>query len=185
MPIINTCETASAGRQPRGIEMGCLEQMIGTLGHDNSQGPDATSNERSGPSHQAILRMERRVDQLVSALGLLGIEPCSVCGSFFRNSEPASLFNGSGEAVCIGCVHEWWPMRCEQLDVAEREALEHKLTHWLINYHNGRVVRQYQKVLQIPLQEFLIVATCSECRGTGRGCCFCDGHGTVWVVAPE
>jgi DnaJ-class molecular chaperone len=39
--------------------------------------------------------------------------------------------------------------------------------------------------LRIPLQEFRVIATCSECDGTGQGCHFCDGHGTVWVVAPE
>jgi hypothetical protein len=179
------CDIASARRQPKGIDVGYWEQTVDNLGHDDSRVPDATSNEPSSPSYQAVLRIERRLSQLVSALGLLGIEPCSVCGNFFRSSAPAAHFNGSGERVCIGCVHEWWPMRCEQLDTADRETLERKLIPWLVNYHNGRVIREFHQVLQIPMQEFRIVTTCFECKGKGNNCRFCDGHGTIWVVAPE
>jgi hypothetical protein len=121
--------------------MGRSEQAAGNLGDGNSQAPGSTSNEQSSSSHQAVLRIERRISQLVSALGLLGIEPCSVCGSFFRRSGPASLFNWNGELVCIGCVHEWWPMRCEQIDTADRKAVERQLTHWLVNHHNGKIIR--------------------------------------------
>jgi hypothetical protein len=165
--------------------MGCLEQTTRNLGDNNSQMPDAISKEPSCPSCLAVLRIERQLNQLMSALGLLGIKPCSICGALFRRAEPASLFNGNGELVCIDCVHEWWPMRCEQLDREDRETVERKLALWLINYHNGKVIRPFQQVLQIPLQEFCIVTTCVQCRGAGNNCRFCDGHGTVWVVAPE
>ncbi len=183
--IISTFDTAPAGRKPKGIDMGCWEQTAGNLGGDGSQEADTASSEISSHSCAAVLRIERRLNQLIAALGLFGIEPCSFCGSFFRSSEPAALFHGNGEQVCVGCIHEWWPMRCEQLDVPDREVLDHKLAHWLIDYHNGKMIRQFQQVLQIPLQEFRIVATCSECGGAGRNCRFCDGHGTVWVVAPD
>jgi hypothetical protein len=165
--------------------MGCLECTVGNLGNGDSPKPDAISNESCDHPCAAMSRIEHRLNQFISALGLFGIEPCSLCGSLLRSSEPAALFNGNGELVCAGCVQEWWSMRSEQLDAPDREAVERKLTHWLVNYHNGRVIRQFEEVLRIPLQEFRIVATCSECNGTGNGCRFCDGHGTVWVVAPE
>jgi prepilin-type processing-associated H-X9-DG protein len=63
--------------------------------------------------------------------------------------------------------------------------VERELAVWLVNYHNGKVIRQFQQVLQIPLQEIRIVTTCVECGGTGGNCCFCDGRGTVWLIAPE
>jgi hypothetical protein len=165
--------------------MGCLEQTAGNLDIGDSLKPNTISSECCGHPCQAMSRIEHRLNQLIAALGLFGIEPCSLCGSLLRSSEPAALFNANGELVCAACVDEWWPMRSEQFDAADREAVERKLIHWLVNYHNGKVIRQFEQVLRIPLQEFRIVATCSECDGTGKGCRFCDGHGTIWVVAPE
>jgi hypothetical protein len=139
---------------------------------------------------ETVEHMEQDVNNLVEALGLLGVKPCSRCRKFFRSSEPGALFD-SGEMVCFTCVPEWWNSTSEQLRVSDREKLEGKLSSWLRKYHRAEVVKEDKgKTQETTPHQFQIVVHCTECRGSGKllegeRCRFCNGFGTVRVVVPK
>jgi hypothetical protein len=135
-------------------------------------------------SHQLALAL------LKDALGLLGVNDCYLCRKFFRRTDPGALFDAGGELVCYRCIQEWWPQRCEQLTSKERENLEGRLVFWLRDYHHAETFKDPAKLPESSMQELHIVATCLECRGTGKllgqeRCRYCDGRGTVWVIVSK
>ncbi len=135
---------------------------------------------------ETLSRQQLDLDRLKEALGLLSISPCSWCKKFFRRTDPGTLFE-AGELVCYGCIHEWWQQRCVNLSTKEREGIEGKLVFWLRDYHHAELFKDPAKLPDPSLQELHIVATCLECRGTGKllgqeRCRYCDGRGTVWVI---
>jgi hypothetical protein len=140
-------------------------------------------------AEQTLARLELDLQRLKDAFGLLGISACSWCKKFFRRTDPGALFD-AGELVCYGCIHEWWPQRCINLSTKERENLEGKLVFWLRDYHHAELFKDPAKLPESSLQELHIVATCLECRGTGKllgqeRCRYCDGRGTVWVIVSK
>ena len=140
-------------------------------------------------AEQTLARLELDLQRLKDAFGLLGISACSWCKKFFRRTDPGALFD-AGELVCYGCIHEWWPQRCMNLSTKERENLESKLVFWLRDYHHAELFKDPAKLPESSLQELHIVATCLECRGTGKllgqeRCRYCDGRGTVWVIVQK
>jgi len=143
--------------------------------------------EKSDPRVEEILaRHEADLDRLTDALGLLGVSSCSRCKKFFRRSDPGALFD-AGELVCYGCIHEWWPQRCAQLSVKDRETLEGRLVRWLRGHHHAEVFKDPARLPESSVQELHLVANCLECGGTGKfmgqeRCRYCDGRGTVWVI---
>ena len=88
----------------------------------------------------ALARLEREVDLLKQAVGLLGLKPCPQCCRYFRTSDRGARFDG-GEVVCMDCLERWWAHRREQLSVSEREVVERRLVTWLVNYHDAKVVQ--------------------------------------------
>jgi len=144
-------------------------------------------SENSDPRIEEILsRHQLDLDRLKEALALLGVISCSWCQKFFRRTDPGALFEAD-VPVCYGCIHEWWPHRCAQLDVKDREALEGKLVFWLRQYHHAEFFKDPAKLPEAFLQELHLVANCLECHGTGKlmdqeRCRYCEGRGTVWVI---
>ena len=140
-------------------------------------------------AEEVLARLELDLQRLRDAFSLLGISACSWCKKFFRRTDPGALFD-AGELVCYGCIHEWWPQRCINLSTKERENLEGKLVFWLRDYHHAELFKDPAKLPESSLQELHIVATCLECRGTGKllgqeRCRYCDGRGTVWVIVSK
>ncbi|HEV3307852.1 MAG TPA: hypothetical protein VGZ91_15550 [Candidatus Sulfotelmatobacter sp.] len=134
-----------------------------------------------------VARQALEIERLKNAFDLLGVSACGWCKKFWRRSEPGTLFDGGGELVCYGCIHEWWPQRCTQLGIKDRENLEGKLVFWLRDYHQAETFKDPAKLPDSSLQELHIVANCLECRGAGKSlgqesCRFCEGRGTVWVI---
>ncbi|MBZ5594539.1 MAG: hypothetical protein LAP39_20040 [Acidobacteriia bacterium] len=136
---------------------------------------------------ERLARIERELGHLKDALGLLGVRRCCRCQKFFRRADGAALFD-CGDLVCYPCIHEWWPRRCAELAVKDREIIERRLVSWLVTHHNGQVIHDLRKMPEDHLQELRIVATCGECNGTGaqghQRCPYCDG-GSIWVVVPR
>ena len=135
---------------------------------------------------EVVARHEVDLDRLKDALGLLGVVPCSWCKKFFRRSDSGALFD-AGELVCYGCIPEWWPQRRAQLSIKDRENLEGKLVYWLRGTHHAELFKDPAKLPESSLQELNLVASCLECRGTGKSqgkeqCPYCSGRGTVWVI---
>ncbi len=145
--------------------------------------------ERVGRESTATLaRLERELRLISQGLSLLGLRRCSQCGTFFRASDRAALFD-AGEAVCMNCLERWWTRARSQLSVKDREIIERRLVSWLLNYHGARVV-QHQVPARDDLSDSLcIIAGCTQCDGAGqlggRSCRACEGRGTVWVVVPK
>ena len=143
--------------------------------------------DQSDPSADQILfRHQQELDRLKDALALLGVRPCSCCEKFLRRSDPGALFDAP-ELVCYSCIREWWSRRAAQLGGKDREALEGKLVFWLRENHHAEIFKDPAKLPETSLQELCIVASCLECRGTGKlmgadRCRYCEGRGTVWVV---
>ncbi|MGA3089378.1 MAG: hypothetical protein ABSD75_12250 [Terriglobales bacterium] len=135
---------------------------------------------------QLLARYELDLARVKDAFALLGVNPCSWCRKFFRRSDPGALFD-AGEMVCYGCLHEWWTHCCAQLSIKDRQSLEGKLVFWLREHHHAEFFKDPAKLPDPSLQELKIVATCLECRGTGKlggqaDCRYCAGRGTVWVI---
>jgi hypothetical protein len=143
--------------------------------------------EESNPSLEDIVSRQRLdLERMKDAFALLGVSACSECLKFFRRSDPGALFD-AGELVCYGCIRDWWPQRCAQLTAKERENLEGKLVFWLRDHHHAETFKDPVKLPENSQQELNIVATCLECRGTGKilgqeRCRYCEGRGTVWVI---
>ncbi|MGO8984763.1 MAG: hypothetical protein ACLPHI_17260 [Terriglobales bacterium] len=135
---------------------------------------------------EILSRQKLELDRLKDALGLLGINACSWCKKFFRRSDVGALFD-AGELVCYGCIDDWWTHRCTQLSIKDRENLEGKLVYWLRGTHHAELFKDPAKLPESSLQELNLVASCLECRGTGKSqgkeqCPYCSGRGTVWVI---
>lgn len=50
----------------------------------------------------------------------------------------------------------------------EREKIESKLSAWLRKYHRAEIIKEGREDLEESDQEFHIVTSCFECRGSGR-----------------
>lgn len=61
-----------------------------------SDDPDKSLDEK-------LASVERSPKQVNGALGLLGLQPCSRCGVFYRRSDKGVLFHYD-EFVCFKCV---------------------------------------------------------------------------------
>ncbi|MFZ0816714.1 MAG: hypothetical protein WAM78_14410 [Candidatus Sulfotelmatobacter sp.] len=138
---------------------------------------------------KTLAHYQLELDRLKNALGLLGVNACSLCKKFFRSADPGALFD-AGELVCYGCILEWWPQRSAQLSGKDHETLEGKLVFWLRDHHHAETFKDPAKLPESALQELNIVANCLECRGTGKSlgqehCRFCEDRGTVWVIVPR
>jgi hypothetical protein len=142
--------------------------------------PDESENDLRA----AVSRIERELGQVKDALGLLGVQPCHWCKRFFRRADHGALLD-CGDLICYECIHEWWPHRCVELNVKDREAIERKLKRWLVTHHNGQVIHDLKKLPDSQLLELKIAATCEDCNGTGlqghARCRSCDS-GSIWVV---
>lgn len=137
-------------------------------------------------TEEVLARHELDLQRLKDAFSLLGINACSWCKKFFRRTDPGALFD-AGELVCYADVPAWWQQRCAQLSTKDRGDLEGKLVFWLRDHHHAELFKDPAKLPDPSLQELHIVATCLECRGTGKllgqeRCRYCDGRGTVWVI---
>jgi len=143
---------------------------------------------RQEDTRDALARLERELARLKTGLGLLGVKACSCCQNLFRATEPGKLFD-AGDLVCFACIHHWWRERSPSLATQDRELIEHKLVHWLLNHHGAKVIRDRQKLPAGDEQELRLVASCEECEGkgvwAGAKCHFCDGTGALCLVIPK
>ena len=138
-------------------------------------------------AEESLARQALEIERLKDALGLLGVSPCSWCKKYCRRTEPGTLFDTGGGLICYGCIPQWWGQECSQLNAKDRENLEGKLVFWLRDYHHAETFKVPAKLPEESLQELHIVASCLECRGSGKSlgqesCRFCEGRGTVWVI---
>lgn len=142
----------------------------------------------AGSLSEELARTKRDLNDVITALALLGVNRCSGCKQFFSSSDPGALF-GNGRLVCYGCIPDWWHSLSSEIDITEREKLETKLSAWLRKYHGARIVKEEKgKAPEVSPLEFQLVVHCSECGGSGKllqgeRCRFCNGFGTVWIVA--
>jgi hypothetical protein len=142
------------------------------------------------PSSETVSHVESELNDVVAALGLLGVKRCSQCRHFFRTSEPGALFD-YGKLVCYDCVPRWWRELSAKISNRDREDIEGKLSSWLRRYHGAEVVKEDPANLPDAREtEMQIVTQCRECRGSGKllqgeRCRFCNGLGTVWLVVPR
>jgi hypothetical protein len=155
----------------------------GELRMDGEGGPEA-------PVMEVLARVEQKLNNLTQGLSLLGIKRCSQCDSFFRSSDPGTLFSSGREQVCFECIPAWWPVRREQLSCEDAQKVEADLVFWLRGFHAARLVKGSSKPADNKPVKFELMAKCLECRGSGtllgdRRCRYCDGLGTVQVVVPE
>lgn len=162
--------------------------METALRHESSQN-NGTRSSSDGSEADALSHMKRDINDLVSALALLGIGRCSQCRQFFQRSDPGALFD-YGQLVCYECILDWWASVSSQLSVNDREKVEAKLAPWLRKYHRAEVVRDTPGTADTKEVELQIVTTCFECRGTGKllegeRCRFCNGLRTVRLVVPR
>jgi hypothetical protein len=143
----------------------------------------------AGDILKRLAEMERDLQQMRDGLGLLGVKRCENCRRFFRTSDEAGLFDDGAEAICYGCIHEWWPRRAGEMELSDREPIEHKLVRWLVTHHNARLIQQSHKLPADQLQEFRLAADCDQCEGSGTllgaHCRYCGGDGRLWVVIPK
>src|SRR5271165_5293322 len=117
---------------------------------------------------EILARHEFDLEQLKAAFDLLGVNACSWCKKFYRRSDPGALFESGSELVCYDDIHDWWTHRCTQLSTKDRESLEGKLVYWLRATHHAEFFKDPAKLPDSSLQELNLVATCLECRGTGK-----------------
>jgi hypothetical protein len=139
-------------------------------------------------TRDALSRLERELARLKSGLELLGVKACCCCQNLFRATEPGTLFD-AGELVCFRCIRHWWPERVKRFSAHDRDLVEHKLVHWLLNHHGARVLHGQEKVPPADQQELQLTAACEECDGkgvwAGAKCRFCDGRGALCLVIPK
>lgn len=109
--------------------------METTLQHKRFEGSRSNDSPES-PLSERLAQTQRDLHEVISALALLGIKRCSQCRQFFNSSDPGSLF-GNGRLVCYSCVPEWWHSFSGQIDVAEREKLETKLSSCVAEVSRG------------------------------------------------
>ena len=137
-------------------------------------------------SDTTLAHIERELANVKDALGLLGAKPCCACGKFYLSSTSGNLFNSGTERVCYTCISTWWRERCTQLNIPERQAIEHKLMRWLIEYHDAKVFRELRELPPSEVQDVHLIVECAECNGTGtqagERCPHCLGNRNVWVI---
>jgi hypothetical protein len=139
---------------------------------------------------ETLMRIDRDLNDLIGALALLGVKRCSQCRQFFRCADPGALFECE-QAVCYGCIPDWWSSVSTRLGVSDREHIEGKLASWLRKHHHAEVIKATPgSVPDVSSAEFQIVAKCLECAGSGKlmegeRCRFCNGLGSVRIVVPR
>jgi hypothetical protein len=142
--------------------------------------------ESPNSSGEALSRLERDMENVKNALGLLGAKPCSVCGKFCLTSNPANLFKACGDSVCYACFSAWWQHRCPLLSIHDRTEIEYKIKQWLIEHHHAIVCREFSELPRSELQDVHVVVACHECKGSGKlggeRCVHCHGNRNIWVV---
>jgi hypothetical protein len=144
------------------------------------------SNDAEGSLEERLTRIERELERQKTGLRLLGVEACSRCETFYQRSDARSLFN-CGELVCFKCIQQWWLERCPKFNPKDRLRAEGELCRWLLNHHQGELIR---RLVDLPSAEQLrikLVVACESCNGegkthSGRKCSQCDGRGSLWVV---
>jgi hypothetical protein len=94
---------------------------------------------------EVVSRIEGELVHLKEALRMLGVQPCHWCRRYFRRADHGALID-CGDLVCYGCINEWWPHRCEELSVRDREVIERKLMRWLVAHHSGQVIHDLRKL---------------------------------------
>jgi hypothetical protein len=161
-----------------------METRLGKHNFESIRPNDATE----GSLSEKLTQTQHELNDVINALALLGVKRCSQCKQFFSSADPGALF-GNGNFVCYGCVPEWWHSLSSEIDITEREKLETKLSAWLRKYHGAHIVKEEKgKAPEVSPLEFQLVVHCSECGGSGKllqgeRCRFCNGFGTVWIVA--
>src|ERR1700693_2799541 len=100
----------------------------------------------SGEILERLARMELDLQQMRDGLALVGVRRCENCKKFYRCSDAALLFDDGAETVCYVCIHEWWPKRGGELELKDRETIEHKLVRWLVAHHNAQLIQQSHKL---------------------------------------
>lgn len=135
---------------------------------------------------EKVVRLERELSLIKQALTRLGLKACSQCGTFFARSDTGALF-GSREPVCLDCVQQWWPQRCEQLSGRDRDLTERRLVTWLMQHHGCTMLKLPER--PIDSERFHMIANCQRCDRAGKlagsRCGSCDGKGRICLVVPE
>jgi hypothetical protein len=148
-------------------------------------------SENIAASLDEVLEGQRlEIERLKSALGLLGVRDCARCKKFYRRADPGTLFDAGSDLICYWCLQDWWTDESPNLDSKDRANLEGKLVYWLREERKAELFKDPAKLPESSLQEFCVVASCLECRGTGKmmgeeRCRYCDGRGTVCVVVAK
>ena len=126
--------------------------------------------------------IERDLQHFKAGLGLLGIKPCSWCGTFYRRSDPGALCD-CGESVCYDCIPRWWPHRSPELSAEARQTVERELRQWLVSHHHAEVIGKLDHLPKPDRMMLKLVTGCEQCGGqrkrlsSGRQCHHCDGRG--------
>ena len=144
------------------------------------------SNDSEGNLEERLTRIERELERHKTGLGLLGVEPCGRCDIFYQRSHPGTLFS-CGELVCFNCIQHWWLDRSPKLDPNDRSRTESELCRWLLNHHQGELIRRLADLPSAEQLRIKLVVGCESCNGegkthSGRKCTQCDGRGSLWVV---
>jgi hypothetical protein len=134
---------------------------------------------------ERLTTLERGLENVKSGLGLLGIRPCSLCGTFYPRSDAGALCD-CGELIRYECIPRWWPQRCPELSANARQAVERELRQW-VSHHEAEVIGKLEDLPKPDRLMMKLVTGCEQCGASGKTetegrCHHCDGRGTVWVV---
>lgn len=143
------------------------------------------SNDSEGNLDERLTRIERELERQKTGLGLLGVKPCSRC-AIYQRSDHGALFS-CGELVCFNCIQQWWLDRCPKLSPNDRLRTESELCRWLLNHHQGELIRRLDDLPSPEQLRIKLVIGCESCNSegktrSGRKCTQCDGRGSLWVV---
>jgi len=133
-----------------------------------------------------LARMVKELNSLKAGLRLLGVKQCNTCGKWFLSQDGKALFE-AGDPVCYNCIQKWWQQRAPELNIDERQVIEHKLLRWLVAHYSAQVIHQARKLPRPEALELKIMVACDQCNGLGKTgshseCHHCEGRGTVRVV---
>ena len=115
-----------------------------------------------------LAQVERELQQMRDGLALMAVKRCENCKRFYRSSDAAALFDDGTEVVCYVCIHEWWPRRGGELELKDRETIEHKLMRWLVAHHHAQLIPPSHKLSDEQSQEFRLAADCDQCAVVGQ-----------------